>query len=74
MKQYLNATRLLTYGEDGFLPRLFSIENDLIESAGKQLEAWYQRKPDQQVVADYVNQMARKAYTSLKESFTDILD
>ena len=74
MKQYLNATRLLTYGGNGFLPRLFSIENELMESADDRLAAWSQNKPDQQTVADYVNQMAHRAYTSLKESFADILD
>jgi len=73
MKQYLNATRLLTYGENGFIPRLIAIENELMESVSGKLEIWSEAKPDQQTVADYVNRAAQQAYISLTESFADIL-
>ena len=74
MKQYLNATRLLTYGGNGFLPRLFAIENEVMESAESQLEVWDQNKPAQETVADYVKKVADKTYAAIKESFAEILE
>lgn len=74
MKQYLNVTRLLTFGGNGFLPRLFAIENEIVKSADLQLEEWNQSKPDQATVAAYAKAVADKAYAAIKESFAEILE
>jgi hypothetical protein len=74
MRQYLNATRLLTFGGNGFLPRLFAIENEIMESTESQLEAWNRNKPDQATVAEYVQKVADKTYAAIKESFAEILE
>lgn len=74
MRQYLNVTRLLTYGGDGFLSRLYKIENQVMAETEKQVEKWRKAKPSQQEVSNFMQKTAAWSYQALKKSFTDILD
>jgi len=44
MPQYLNVTRLRTYGGEGLLTKLLRIENQLLERTSAQLSFWEKRK------------------------------
>lgn len=74
MKQYLNVTRLLSYGGDGFLHRLDQVEYQVMADTEEQLAKWEQAKPTEQEVSDFMQKIAAWSYQTLKKSFADILD
>lgn len=72
MRQYLNMTRLLTYGGNGVLNRILPIENKVLVKTEKMLTKWESQKPRKEEMAAYQNEMAEWVYRSLRESFPDI--
>ncbi len=72
MRQYLNVTRLLTYGENGVFARILPIENAVFEKTGKKLSEWDHRKPQKEEMAAFQTKIADWVYRSLRESFPDI--
>jgi hypothetical protein len=74
MRQYLNVTRLLTYGGNGILNRIIPIENNVLEKTETMLAKWESQKPKKEEMASYQKEMADWVYQSLCESFPDIKD
>lgn len=72
MPQYLNVTRLLTYGGNGVLNRILPIENNVLEKTEKVLAKWEIQKPQKEEMALYQKNIADWLYQSLRESFPDI--
>ncbi|MGD9346076.1 MAG: hypothetical protein PVH84_09460 [Candidatus Aminicenantes bacterium] len=72
MRQYLNVTRLLTYGENGVLDRIIPIENTVLEQTEEKLSEWDSQKPTKEGMAAFQKQMAEWVYESLREAFPDI--
>jgi len=73
MNQYMNLTRFLNYKDKGFLPILFSIENETIAKTKQNLKEWSKNKPTQKEVKSFMEQTASKAFHDLQDSFSDIL-
>lgn len=73
MSQYLNVTRLVSYGGKGILKRLLEMENHVLSETGKRLKEWEKKKPDRQDYIDFQEKMANWVHDSLKNSFPDIL-
>jgi hypothetical protein len=72
MQQYLNVTRLITYGGNGILNRILPIENKVLEKTEKMLAKWESQKPEKEDMSSYQKEMADWVYQSLRESFPDI--
>ena len=72
MRQYLNVTRLLTYGENGVLDRIVPIENVVFEQTETKLMEWDKQKPKKEEMAAFQTKMADWVYKSLRDAFTDI--
>ncbi|MGB6864420.1 MAG: hypothetical protein WBE11_01920 [Candidatus Aminicenantaceae bacterium] len=72
MQQYLNVTRLLTYGKNGVLDRIIPIENTALEKTEKKLSEWDNQKPKKEEMYVFQKKMADWVYQSLREAFPDI--
>jgi hypothetical protein len=72
MSQYLSISRLLSYGGDGVLSRLFKIENEVFARTEKKLKKWEEKKPTQQDLIDFEKKISAWILDSLKKSFPDI--
>lgn len=72
MRQYLNVTRLLNYGENGVLDRIMDIENSVFEKTEKTLLEWDNQKPKKEEMAAFQTKVADWVYQSLREAFPDI--
>ena len=72
MRQYLNVTRLLTYGGDGVLNRIIPIENNVLEKTEELLAKWDKQKPKKEEMLVFQKEIADWVYRSLRESFPDI--
>lgn len=72
MQQYLNVTRLLTYGKNGVLDRILPIENTVFEKTEKKLSEWEKQKPKKEEMHAFQKEVADWVYRSLRESFPDI--
>jgi hypothetical protein len=72
MRQYLNVTRLLTYGKNGVLNRIIPIENAVLEKTEKKLLEWDGQKPKKEEMAEFQTKIADWVYQSLREAFPDI--
>lgn len=72
MTQYLNVTRLRTYGGEGVLTKLFRIENQVLEKTGTQMKAWEKKKESPERVAEFQENMASFVLQSLLTEFPDI--
>ena len=73
MPQYLNVTRLRTYGGEGVLPKLFRIEDRVLALAGEKRTAWASAKPSRGEIAAFQDEVAREVLDSLTKEFADIL-
>lgn len=73
MSQYLNVTRLRTYGGEGVLPKLFRIEDRAMERTAAIWTAWAAKKPTAAEMASFQEDVATEAYEALKTEFVDIL-
>jgi hypothetical protein len=72
MRQYLNVTRLLTYGKSGVLDRIIPIENKVLEKTEKTLLEWEKQRPKKEEMAAFQTKVADWVYQSLREAFPDI--
>ena len=73
MYQYLNVTRLRTYGGEGVLPKLFRVEDRAMERTAAKWAEWAANKPSAAEMADFQESVAGEAYEALKKEFADIL-
>ncbi len=72
MSQYLSIPRLIHYGGEGVLSRLFKIENKVFAETEIKLKEWEKKKPAKQDVVDFEEKIAAWVYKSLKSSFPDV--
>ena len=73
MYQYLDVTRLRTYGAEGVLPKLFRVEDRVMERAAAKWAEWALRKPSAAEMADFQESVAAEAYEALNKEFADLL-
>jgi len=69
MPQYLNVTRLRTYGGEGVLTKLLRVENEIMERAEKKLVGWEKMSPTPKEMADFENSLAAWLLDTLRASF-----
>jgi hypothetical protein len=72
LNRYLSISRLIHYGGEGVLSRLFKIENQVFAETEMILRKWEKKKPAEQDVVDFEEKIAAWVYKSLKSSFPDI--
>lgn len=73
MPQYLNITRLRTYGGEGILTKLLRIEDELFARTRAKLGQWEKSKPDQKEVGEFEALLANRALEAIQNSFVDLL-
>lgn len=73
MPQYLNVTRLRTYGGEGVLPKLFKIENEVLQKTRVAMSGWDKAKPEKREMADLAQKLALWVMEALKAAFPDLL-
>lgn len=73
MYQYLNVTRLRTYGGEGVLAKLYRIEDLVMERAAAKRAEWASNRPAAADMADFQERVATEACESLKKEFSDLL-
>ncbi|MDI6848732.1 MAG: hypothetical protein QME69_02955 [Candidatus Saccharicenans sp.] len=72
MPQYLNVSRLRTYGGEGVLPKLMRLENQVLEKCAAQLRLWEARKEAPGRVAAFQEALADFVMQNLILEFPDI--
>ena len=72
MPQYLNLTRLRTYGGEGVLPKLLRIEDAVLEKTGRKLREWEARRPVDREVVAFQDEQSEWVFESLKAAFPDL--
>jgi hypothetical protein len=72
MPQYLNVTRLRTYGGEGLLTKLLRIENQVLERTAAQLSFWEKKKEPADKVSQFQAEMANFVWQSLLLEFSDL--
>jgi hypothetical protein len=72
MPQYLNLTRLRTYGGEGVLPKLLRIEDAVLDVTARKLSEWEARRPDARAVAAFQDEQAKAVFESLRAAFPDL--
>jgi hypothetical protein len=73
MPQYLDVTRLRTYGGEGVLPKILRIENELLKRTAAKLAEWEKSKPLPSEMAEFQETAARGVFEALTKSFPDII-
>ena len=73
MYQYLNVTRLRTYGGEGVLPKLLRIEDRAMQRTAAKRAEWAAAKPSAAEMADFQESVAAEAYEALNKEFADLL-
>lgn len=74
MYQYLNVTRLRTYGGEGVLPKLLRVEDRAMDRTAAKWTEWAANKPSAAEMANFQESVATEAYETLKKEFADILN
>jgi hypothetical protein len=69
---YMNATRLRTYGGEGVLPKLYRIEDAIMDKTRLALKEWENVLPDASKVFEFEDGLAAGLLNSLREAFPDI--
>jgi hypothetical protein len=72
MSQYMNITRLRTYGGEGISAKIQRAENRALESASVRLAEWEKRKPTTAEMADFQESVASAVFEALKKEFADL--
>ncbi|MGQ9801109.1 MAG: carcinine hydrolase/isopenicillin-N N-acyltransferase family protein [Candidatus Saccharicenans sp.] len=72
MPQYLDVTRLRTYGGEGALTKLLRIENQVLEKTRLQLKTWEKKKETPVRVSEFQESSADLVWQSLLSEFPDI--
>jgi hypothetical protein len=73
MPQYLNVTRLRTYGGEGVLAKLLRIEDRAFARTAERWSAWAAAKPSAADVAEFQEKVAAEAYEALTKEFAGLL-
>jgi hypothetical protein len=73
MPQYLNVSRLRTYGGEGVLAKLFRIEDRGMERESAKWAEWSAAKPAAAEMADFQESVASEAFQALTREFADLL-
>ena len=73
MYQYLNVTRLRTYGGEGVLAKLYRVEDRVMEREAAMWTDWAAQRPKPAEMADFQERVAAEAYESLRKEFPDLL-
>jgi len=73
MSQYLNVTRLRTYGGEGVLAKLLRIEDRAMGRVAAKTAEWAANKPSAAGMAEFQESIAAEAYDALRTEFADIL-
>jgi hypothetical protein len=74
MPQYLNLTRLRTYGGEGVLPKLLRIEDTVLDRTERKLRDWETLRPPAKDVAAFQEEQAGWVLESLKTAFPDLIE
>ncbi len=72
MSQYLNVSRLLHYGEEGVLSKLYKIEDKVFLETDDMLKSWIKSRPARKDILGFEEKIAAWVYESLRASFPDI--
>ncbi len=72
MPQYLNVTRLRTYGGEGVLTKIFKIENEVLQNVQARMIAWEKAKPNPKEMAEFAEKIAHRVMESLRAAFPDL--
>lgn len=73
MWQYLDVTRLRTFGGEGVLAKLFRIEDRVLERTAAKWAEWAARKPTAAQMADFQESVAAEAYEALRKEFSALV-
>jgi hypothetical protein len=73
MYQYLNVSRLRTYGGEGVLAKILRVENGALAATAAKLADWETEKPSAAEMADFQESVAGQAYEALRKEFKDII-
>ncbi len=73
MTQYLNVTRLRTYGGEGVLAKVLRIESRAMQRTAEKRAEWEANKPSAAEMADFQESVAAEVYESLRKEFADII-
>jgi len=73
MYQYLNVSRLRTYGGEGVLAKILRIEKGALEETAAKLAGWETQKPSAAEMSDFQESIAAGVYEALRKEFKDII-
>jgi len=74
MVQYLDVTRLRTFGGEGVLAKLLRVEDRVMERTAAKLAAWAAVRPPAAEMGEFEESVAAEAYETLKKEFAVLLD
>lgn len=74
MSQYLNVTRLRTFGGEGVLAKLLRIEDRAMDRTAAKWTEWAANKPSAAALAEFQESVAAEALEAMKKEFADILN
>ncbi|MGQ9470566.1 MAG: hypothetical protein ACUVR0_02620 [Candidatus Aminicenantales bacterium] len=69
MPQYLNVSRLRTYGGEGVLAKLFCVENQVLAKTKEKIKAWEMAVPSAEEVFDFEKSLTSFVLEALKAAF-----
>lgn len=72
MPQYLNVSRLRTYGGEGVLTKILKLEGEILEKTQLKIAHWDKVKPTHQEMADFAHKLALWAFEAFKSAFPDL--
>jgi hypothetical protein len=72
MPQYLNVTRLRTYGGEGLLTKILRIEDQVLDRTAAQLAFWEKEKEPAEKVARFQAEIVDFVWQSLLLEFSDL--
>mgnify|MGYP001190384753 CR=1 FL=1 len=73
MWQYLDATRLRTFGGEGVLPKLYRTEDRVLERTAAKWSEWAAKKPAAAEMADFQESVAAEALEALRKEFAALI-
>ncbi len=73
MTQYLDVTRLRSYGGEGVLAKILRIEDLALDETAARLAAWEKARPSAEEVAGFQEKIATGVANSMKREFADLL-
>ncbi len=73
MYQYLDVTRLRTFGGEGVLPKLFRIEDRTLDRTAEKRAEWRSAKPAAAAMAEFQDAVAAEACEAMKKEFAVLL-